>query len=190
MPSDSDTALVVVMTVILKTSSVLINLQQYRQHNFCSIHWDMVAPRLPHLCCLCCHEKEEALEVQGNLLPPLTCPGWGGLILRREQDLTDTVLSLLGLLMVKIFLLHLFLHEGICRTGCPVLDFLLSLKSLRPKVCSWPVCTGDVSLSTCFFYTVSSRWIWSFWICLNRINGAVKKQTPVQRVPDAGQRAR
>ncbi|XP_052662978.1 uncharacterized protein LOC128150658 [Harpia harpyja] len=39
-----------------------------------------------------------------------------------------------GLLMVKIFLLHLFLHEWICRTSCSVLDFLLYLKSLRPKV--------------------------------------------------------
>lgn len=59
----------------------------------------------------------------------------GGLLLRREQEVTDTVLlSLQGLLMVKKFLLHLCLHKRICRTARSVLDFFLYLKNLRPKV--------------------------------------------------------
>lgn len=101
------------------------------------------------LCHLCWHEKQEALEVQANSPCHLNCPIQSGLLLRREQELTDPVpLSLRGLLVVKIFLFHLFLHEQIWRTACSVLDFFLYLMSLRPKVRQRPSAADQYSLGT------------------------------------------
>jgi len=57
--------------------------------------------------------------------------------------------------MVKIFLLHFFLHEWICRTACSVLYFLLHLKSLRPKVGERPSAADQFSLGMVLLAHVS-----------------------------------
>lgn len=169
---------------------------EYRRHDFCSIHWGTVAPpAAPALL--------SALLWEGG-----GCGGTGQLStsfklfrlkwfapqkgaganrycpplftgLANGEDLSAPPLSP-----------WTDLQDSLFSVGFPSLPVEPEAQGQTKALCSWPICTGDVSLSTCFFYTDSSQWIGSFWVRLNCLNGALEKQIPCSVVPDAGQRAR
>lgn len=137
----------------------------------------------PQVCSLCWYEKEEALEVQASSPPPLNCPVWSGLLLGREQELTDTVLFTGPAngegLSAPPLSPWVDLQDSLFSVGFPSLP--KEAQGQTKALCSWAICTGYAFLSTYSFYPARAQWIESFWIRLNCLNGALKKESTVQR---------
>lgn len=146
---------------------------EYRQHDFCSTHWGTAArPPAPALLAVLVWEGG-GFGGTGQLSTSfkLSCLKWlapqkgAGATRYRPPLFTGSANG--EDLPAPPLSPWMDLQDSLFSVGFPSLLKVPEAQGQTKALCSWPVCTGDVSLSTCFFYTASSQWIGSFGICVN-----------------------